>query len=207
MRVVCVPGTLALLPEYASIEDPIPELRKAVDAAVEWLLEDGGATVLAASPAARKIADHLLEHRGRAASADGGGRAASADGGGRAASARDGGRAASASERSAETRSAETRPGLLVVANGSATRTEKAPGHLDERAAAFDAAIGQALSAGDPAALADIDLDLADELWALPDADVLRTLAERVPPAVEVHMDYDDDPFGVQYWVVRWQCP
>jgi hypothetical protein len=198
MRVVCVPGTLALLPEYASIEDPIPELRKAVDAAVEWLLEDGGATVLAASPAARKIADHLLEHRGRAASADGGGRAASA---------RDGGRAASASERSAETRSAETRPGLLVVANGSATRTEKAPGHLDERAAAFDAAIGQALSAGDPAALADIDLDLADELWALPDADVLRTLAERVHAAVEVHVDYDDDPFGVQYWVVRWQCP
>jgi hypothetical protein len=198
MRVVCVPGTLALLPEYASIEDPIPELRKAVDAAVEWLLEDGGATVLAASPAARKIADHLLEHRGRAASADGGGRAASA---------RDGGRAASASERSAETRSAETRPGLLVVANGSATRTEKAPGHLDERAAAFDAAIGQALSAGDPAALADIDLDLADELWALPDADVLRTLAERVHAAVEVHVDYDDDPFGVQYWVERWQCP
>jgi hypothetical protein len=198
MRVVCVPGTLALLPEYASIEDPIPELRKAVDAAVEWLLEDGGAAVLAASPAARKIADHLLEHRGRAASADGGGRAASA---------RDGGRAASASERSAKTRSAETRPGLLVVANGSATRTEKAPGHLDERAAAFDAAIGQALSAGDPAALADIDLDLADELWALPDADVLRTLAERVHAAVEVHVDYDDDPFGVQYWVVRWQCP
>jgi len=179
MRVVIVPGTLALLPEYASIEDPIPELRKAVDEAVAWLLEDGGASVLAASPAARRIADHLLEH---------------------------GGRAASASERSAETRSADTGPGLLVVANGSATRTEKAPGHLDERAAGFDAAIGTSLRAGEPAALADIDLDLADELWALPDADVLRTLAERVPPVDEAHVDYDDDPFGVQYWVVRWQC-
>jgi hypothetical protein len=164
MRVVIVPGTLALLPGYASLEDPIPDLRKAVDAAVAWLLEDGAAAVLAASPAARKIADHLLggEPHG---------------------------------------------PGLLVVANGSATRTEKAPGHLDERAAAFDAAIGTALSAGDPAGLATIDLDLADELWALPDADVLRTLADRVPPADEVHVDYDDDPFGVQYWVVRWQCP
>jgi hypothetical protein len=197
MRVVFVPGTLALLPAYASIEDPIPDLRKSVDAAVEWLLEDGSAAVLAASPAARRIADHLLEHGGRAASADDGGRAASAD---------EVGRAASASERSADTRSAETRPGLLVVANGSATRTEKAPGHLDERAAAFDAAIGEALKAGDPAALADIDLDLADALWALPDADVLRTLSDRVPAAVEVHVDYDDDPFGVQYWVVRWQC-
>jgi len=180
MRVVIVPGTLALLPAYASIEDPIPELRKTVDEAIAWLLEDGRATVLAASPAARRIADHLLEH---------------------------GGRAASASERSAETRSSDAGPGLLVVANGSATRTEKAPGHFDDRAAVFDAAISDALRGGEPAALADIDLDLADELWALPDADVLRALADRVPSVTEAHVDYDDDPFGVQYWVVRWQCP
>jgi dihydropteroate synthase len=31
MRVVIVPSTLALLPKYASIDDPIPELRRAVD--------------------------------------------------------------------------------------------------------------------------------------------------------------------------------
>jgi hypothetical protein len=164
MRVVCVPGTLALLPEYASLEDPIPELRKAVDEAVAWLLEDGGAAVLAATPGARRIADHLLggdRHGGR---------------------------------------------GLLVVANGSATRTEKAPGHFDERAAAFDTEIAEALSAGEPGALAAIDLDLADELWALPDADVLRTLADRIPSVDDAQVDYDDDPFGVQYWVVRWQC-
>jgi hypothetical protein len=171
VRVVIVPGTLALLPEYASIEDPIPELRKVVDEAVAWLLEDGVAAVLAASPSARRIADHLLRP-------------------------------------SPDVEPVETRtPNLLVVANGSATRTEKAPGHLDERAAAFDAAIGASLRAGEPAALADIDLDLADELWALPDADVLRTLADRVPPVDQAHVDYDDDPFGVQYWVVRWQCP
>jgi hypothetical protein len=166
MRVVIVPSTLALLPKYASIDDPIPELRRAVEDAVTWLLEDGPAAELAAWPGARRIASHLLgEHL------------------------RDDG------------------AGLLVVANGSATRTEKAPGHFDERAAAFDAAIGKALADGDPGALAGIDLDLADELWALPDTDVLRTLADRIPSVAEVQVDYDDAPYGVQYWVVRWLCP
>ncbi len=164
MRVVVAPSALALLPEYASIEDPVPELRAAVQDAVAWLLEDGPATALADSPGARRIGSHLL---GDGLDPDG--------------------------------------PGLLVVANGSATRTEKAPGHFDERAAGFDDAIGKALSDGDAAALADIDLDLADELWALPDADLLRTLADRVATGADVQVDYDDAPYGVQYWVVRWQ--
>ena len=158
-----MPSTLALLPEYASLDDPIPELREAVGRAVGWLLEEAGAAVLAASPGGRRVADHLL-----------------------------GGRAAG--------------PNLLVVANGSATRTLKAPGGFDERAAGFDDAVGKALLAGEPARLADLDLGLADELWALPDADVLRMLGERVPAADQVQVDYDDAPYGVQYWVVRWQC-
>jgi hypothetical protein len=165
MRVVVVPSTLALLLEYSSIDDPIPDLRAAVDDAVAWLLEDGPARIARATPAARRIAVQLL---GDQLDPDG--------------------------------------PGLLVVANGSATRTEKAPGHFDDRAAAFDAAIGAALAAGDLAALAAIDLDLADALWALPDADVLRGLAERVPVPDHAQVDYDDAPYGVQYWVVRWQC-
>ena len=59
---------------------------------------------------------------------------------------------------------------------------------------------------GDPQALAAVDLGLADEVWALPDADVLRTLADRVGRVTDVDVDYDDAPYGVQYWVVRWQC-
>jgi hypothetical protein len=164
MRVVIVPSTLALLPEYASADDPVADLRRAVHDAVDWLLEAGPAAVACATPAAHRIADSLLGDR--------------LDPGG---------------------------PGLLVVANGSATRTEKAPGHWDERAADFDAAIGKALADGDPAALAQIDLDLADQLWALPDADVLRTLPDRVGPVASVQVDYDDAPYGVQYWVVRWE--
>ena len=165
-RVVVIPSTLALLPEYASLDDPIADLRRAVTGAVGWLLEDGPATVAAASPAGQRIAHHLLGAR-----------------------------------------EVETAPNLLVVANGTATRTEKAPGHLDERAAGFDAAIGRAFAAGDPSALGDIDPALAEELWAMPDAGLLRSLARRTPPVVEAHVDYDDAPYGVQYWVVRWTCP
>ena len=89
--------------------------------------------------------------------------------------------------------------GVLVVANGSAKRTEKAPGHLDERALAFDDALRSALLAGD---LSHLDQDLALELWA--DVDSLVWLGQEVDldPAT-VQVDYDDDPYGVQYWVVR----
>ena len=128
MRAVIVPGVLALRPQYASIDDPVAELRKAVAEATEWLGD-----------------------------------------------------------------------GLLVVANGSATRTEKAPGHFDERAAAFDEALGAALRAGD---LSGVDLSLADELWA----DVAGLDALAGLRATDVQVDYDDAPYGVQYWVVRWQC-
>lgn len=92
----------------------------------------------------------------------------------------------------------------LVIGNGSARRTEKAPGHLDPRAASFDADLGRALTGPDPAALAGLDPDLAAELWA--DVDSLRWLgAEVLRGNEQVTVDYDDDPFGVQYWVVRWE--
>lgn len=164
MRVVVVPSTLALLPAYASLEDPVADLRKAVTEAVSWLVEDGQARVAQASPAAHRIGQQLLgDDEGRG-------------------------------------------PGMLVVANGAATRTERAPGHFDERAESFDAAIGAALRNGEPGSLVDIDLDLADELWAMPDAGLLRWLPSQVDSVTHAQVDYDDAPFGVQYWVVRWQC-
>jgi len=92
---------------------------------------------------------------------------------------------------------------LIVVANGSATRTEKAPGHLDERAAAFDEELGRHLREGDSESLRAIDVALADELWA-----TVRPLVElgAVGDLGAGETVYDDDPFGVQYWVMRWRC-
>ncbi len=87
----------------------------------------------------------------------------------------------------------------LVVGNGSAKRTEKAPGHLDDRAHAFDTLLGAGLRAGD---LTDVDLSVADELWA--SVAGIRELRDLI--GGDAIVDYDDDPFGVQYWVMRWQC-
>ncbi|MGL4175794.1 MAG: hypothetical protein ACRCSN_06920 [Dermatophilaceae bacterium] len=55
---------------------------------------------------------------------------------------------------------------LVVVADGSARRGEKAPGHLDERALAFDEALTAALRDADPAALLALDAALAADLLA-----------------------------------------
>jgi hypothetical protein len=58
------------------------------------------------------------------------------------------------------------RVGLLIMADGSARRGPRAPGYLDERAAAFDAAVEDAVRDGDLGALLDIDPALARELLA-----------------------------------------
>ncbi|MFC7493261.1 MULTISPECIES: hypothetical protein [unclassified Nocardioides] len=154
-RIVLVPGVLALLPEYAGLEDPVAELRAACLEAAAWL--GRGTTVLADEQGAR-IAEYLLD-------------------------------------RTDHTHEEES---YLVVGNGSACRTEKAPGHLDERSHAFDDALRASLCAGRP----EVDADLARELWANVDGIAkLRSLGDLGPAQV----DYDDDPYGVQYWVMRWE--
>jgi hypothetical protein len=66
-----------------------------------------------------------------------------------------------AGERIAEHRG---RVGLLVMADGSACRSLKAPGYLDERAAPFDAMLTEALLARDWAGIGRLDRQLAAEL-------------------------------------------
>ena len=57
---------------------------------------------------------------------------------------------------------------------------------------------GASLRAGRPA----VDVDLARELWASVDAIV--ALGDLDDDLGEGQVDYDDAPYGVQYWVVRW---
>jgi len=91
---------------------------------------------------------------------------------------------------------------LLVVADGTARRTLKAPGHLDERAEAFDAAVVEALAAGSPERLAALDPALAAELWVqgLPAWQEVATLPGPWAGAVT----YADAPYGVGYVVATW---
>ena len=156
---VLVPGALALLPEYASLEDPVAGLRAACLEAVGWLGAD--VTVLADAQGTR-VAAHLL----------------------------------------ASTTRAGDEPSYLAVGNGSACRSEKAPGFLDEGSFGFDAGLAEALTTPDPAALAGIDPTRSAALLASTDG--IRALGDVLTPAHVATVDYDDDPYGVQYWVVRW---
>ena len=96
-------------------------------------------------------------------------------------------------------------PALLVLANGSGRRSAKAPGHLDERSSEFDGSLGTALASGDVAGLGEVDGTLAEELLAS-GCDALHAVAALLDGRVVARTRYADDPFGVQYWVVTWQC-
>lgn len=95
------------------------------------------------------------------------------------------------------------RVGLLVMADGSARRSLRAPGYLDPRAAAFDAAIEQAVRGGDLGPLRAVDAALARDVLAAgrPAWQVLAGALPGRAPAVEVL--YADDPFGV-FYLVAW---
>jgi hypothetical protein len=93
---------------------------------------------------------------------------------------------------------------LLVVADGSAKRSEKAPGYFDPRAADFDAALSRALAEGSPDRLSALDAELAADLWS--SVDVFSAVAAATADQQwEGQVLYDDAPFGVGYVVASWR--
>ncbi|WP_328954914.1 class III extradiol dioxygenase subunit B-like domain-containing protein [Kitasatospora purpeofusca] len=96
------------------------------------------------------------------------------------------------------------RVGLLVMGDGSACRSLKAPGYLDERAEGYDEELARALGTADTAALAALDPDLAAELKAEGRApwQVLAGAAEGA--GLTARLGYQDAPYGVGYLVASW---
>ena len=94
------------------------------------------------------------------------------------------------------------RTALLVIGDGSARRGPRAPGHFDERAAAFDAEVERAVRAADLPALLDVDPALARDLMATgrPAWQVLAGALEGTG-RLTVEVPYAGDPFGVMYLV------
>lgn len=191
---VLVPAALALLPAYGSRVDPVPDLRAAAEAAVAWLVErseellvitgadrTGDPRSRPAVPSGLRVARHL------------------------AASALPATEVVVGSGAEGEVPAPGPRCGVLVVADGSARRSLKAPGHLDERSFALDESVEKALRSGDPARFAGLDLGLAEQLLCAA-APVLAALTPALAgrQAQEVQVDLAADPFGVQYWVCRW---
>ena len=180
-RVVVLPPVLALLPAYAGDVDPIAELRHACREAAAWLTEGGaGDVAVLADPLDPAARSHGVEEP-------------------------QGVRVARALLPATPIRHVETpAPGdrrILVLANGSACRSEKAPGFLDQRAFPYDERIETALRDGDSATLATLEPDLLAA--GIPQ---LRRLGEAGLTVRDSALRYADDPYGVRYWVATWEC-
>ena len=93
---------------------------------------------------------------------------------------------------------------LLVVADGSSSRTEKAPSSLHPDAEAFDSAVAAALRSGSPSALGAVDRQRAQSVTAA------GRPAWRLAAAALEGSDYDAvlhadvAPYGVGYFVAHW---
>lgn len=94
--------------------------------------------------------------------------------------------------------------GVLLLGDGSARRSEQAPGYLDPRAFGYDDLVAAALADGDAATLRDLDTGLGRELM-VGGRSVFRLLGRIAGERpVTAALDYRDDPFGVSYFVARW---
>jgi hypothetical protein len=108
-----------------------------------------------------------------------------------------------------ETAAAERRVAVLAMGDGSAKRSAKAPGYVDERAEAFDAEVARALGGPDLGWLTGnpSPADCA-ELWVA-GRQAWQLLAGAATHArrdyrVGAHVSYDAAPYGVGYFVARW---
>ncbi|WP_053914397.1 class III extradiol dioxygenase subunit B-like domain-containing protein [Streptomyces sp. SCSIO 75703] len=96
------------------------------------------------------------------------------------------------------------RVALLVLGDGSACRTVKAPGYLDERAVPFDAEVARALGATDGPALAALDAGLARELMVSGRAPWQVLAGAAGTSDLTGALLYEDAPYGVGYTVATW---
>jgi hypothetical protein len=116
------------------------------------------------------------------------------------------GQAVAADADPAEVAGTLTRPGtgLLVMADGSARRSEQAPGYVDPRAGGFDTAVAAALAGGDAALLAALDPVLGAELLAV--GVPAWRVAGHAAAGLDLEADllYESAPYGVGYFVASW---
>lgn len=92
---------------------------------------------------------------------------------------------------------------LLVMGDGSACLTEKAPGGFDERARPFDDEVARALHTADRAAIAALDAAPAADLMAAGRA-AWQVLAGAADDTCHGTLHARDDRYGVGYHVANW---
>jgi hypothetical protein len=97
------------------------------------------------------------------------------------------------------------RVAMLVMGDGSARRSTKAPGYLDSRAQRYDADVAAALASADPGQLARLDPALAADLLVAGRAawQVLAGAAAGSQFRGQLHRVAA--PYGVGYFVASWK--
>ncbi|MPZ61614.1 MAG: hypothetical protein GEU93_10030 [Propionibacteriales bacterium] len=101
------------------------------------------------------------------------------------------------------------RVGVLAMGDGTAKRSEHAPGYVDHRAGALDQRVADALAHADREWLVR-RLDPGDcaDLWVAGRQawQFLAGAAESAPPGADIaaKMHYDAAPYGVGYFVASW---
>jgi hypothetical protein len=94
--------------------------------------------------------------------------------------------------------------GLLVMGDGSACRTLKAPGYLDPRAEPYDASVAKAFATVDIDAILALDPVLSAELMVAGRAPWQILAGAAAGRSWTGDVLYDDAPYGVQYTVASW---
>lgn len=192
--VLVLPSPPALL-DSRSVQDPVEDLRAACAAAVSALPAEARIVVIAAPVGADNAGRGITEplgHRVAAALLDGVPFEPQLA-------------LPYAAAAMLETEPENGRPTTLVVmADGSARRGEKAPGHLHPDALAFDDRIEAALRTGDAEVLAALDPAAGAELWC-EGVEGLRVVGEIARGRhIETAVTYAEAPYGVAWWVARW---
>jgi hypothetical protein len=96
------------------------------------------------------------------------------------------------------------RIGLLVCGDGSARRSDTAPGYLDPAAAPWDARALAALRDADPAGLLALEAEAGARLLAAGRAPWQVLAGAAGHDAFQAHIDWADAPYGVMYIAGTW---
>jgi hypothetical protein len=94
---------------------------------------------------------------------------------------------------------------VISIGDGSARRSERAPGHFDPRSEAFDDHLAECLARGDVGGLAGADEGLAIELWCHT-VPVWQWVAASVggQAMTAAELVSHTAPYGVGYFVALW---
>ena len=96
------------------------------------------------------------------------------------------------------------RVAMLVMGDGSARRSLKGPGYLDERAQPFDESVARALAAADTLALLDLDPELSADLLVAGRASWQLLAGAAEGGSWQAQVTFDQAPYGVTYLVATW---